>query len=115
MNEIKCPKCESVNVISPVFATGRAYVDMRTGELVEQPDDCDYDFSDIDEFICDDCAHAWRGKPEEDISDVWFKNREKQERERHEKIFGPIGPIGPATPAECHGKKGAIRRKISLH
>lgn len=98
---MKCPKCNSVDVLGRVLASGFTNVDMQTGELMEDPEDCDYDINDLTEFLCQECGHEWDGEIKDETIDTWFYNRAKEREEIHRKFFGPIGE---KTPIKCYGK-----------
>ncbi|AYP68205.1 hypothetical protein PQE75_gp073 [Bacillus phage vB_BcoS-136] len=56
---MKCPNCESKDVYAKVLAHGYVNVSMQSGEIEEQPDDCDYDVNDLMDFGCHNCHHEW--------------------------------------------------------
>lgn len=57
--QVICPICGSKEITSQIIMFGYGTVDVNTLEVYGEPDDWDFDFSDIYEYQCTNCQHEW--------------------------------------------------------
>lgn len=105
---IKCPKCSSDEVSTNTLVHGFANIDMKTGEVIESPEECDYEVTDIDELFCDDCGHKWEGTVSDELCNLWAKNQSEQYEKRMAMLeeFLKQSEIGPSY--ELMNKKEVV-------
>lgn len=59
----RCPKCNSDNLNVRLLVHGFAWVNLKSRDIDDGPDYCEFDDEDIvdaEDFTCDACFYEWR-------------------------------------------------------